>query len=131
VSFRVPTADVNRYVDLTVRTTKDTSYDAKSASGHEERPAETYLKGSSRIHEDEVVSSDFSPLRGVLDFDQGSESNEQAILQTRELDTTTNGATAAAWPTLLKIYAPEGHLRQSERERFLFAKAVRDRAAFF
>ena len=69
MAFRVPTPTVSA-VDLTVRTSKDTSYDEISAAM--KKASETYLKGILEYTEDEVVSSDFihSPASSI--FDKGS-----------------------------------------------------------
>src|SRR5574338_1456320 len=56
MAFRVPTPTVS-CVDLTVRTTKDTSYVEISAAM--KKASETYLKGILNYTKDEVVSSDF------------------------------------------------------------------------
>src|SRR5215813_5596349 len=56
MSFRVPTATVS-VVDLTFRSSKDTSYAEICAAMR--RASETYLKGVLEYTEDEVVSSDF------------------------------------------------------------------------
>src|SRR5258707_3747419 len=69
MSFRVPTATVT-VVDLTVRTTKDTSYAEISAAM--KKASETYLKGILEYTTDEVVSSDFIHSKSSSIFDQGS-----------------------------------------------------------
>ena len=69
MSFRVPTPTVS-VVDLTVRTTKDTSY--QEISGAMKKASETYLKGILEYTEDEVVSSDFIHSKASSIFDQGS-----------------------------------------------------------
>src|SRR5216684_1801126 len=69
MSFRVPTPAVS-VVDLTVRTTKDTSY--KEISAAMEKASETYLKGILEYTEDEVVSSDFIHSKASSIFDAGS-----------------------------------------------------------
>ena len=69
MSFRVPTPTVS-VVDLTVRTTKDTSY--KEISAAMKKASETYLKGILEYTEDEVVSSDFIHSRASSIFDAGS-----------------------------------------------------------
>src|SRR6478735_4029415 len=69
MSFRVPTPTVS-VVDLTVRTTKDTSYAEISAAM--KKASETYLKGILEYTEDEVVSSDFIHSEASSIFDQGS-----------------------------------------------------------
>jgi glyceraldehyde 3-phosphate dehydrogenase len=69
MAFRVPTATVS-VVDLTVRTTKDTSYAEISAAM--KKASETYLKGILDYTEDEVVSSDFIHYKASSIFDQGS-----------------------------------------------------------
>ncbi|MEX0819554.1 MAG: type I glyceraldehyde-3-phosphate dehydrogenase [Pirellulaceae bacterium] len=69
MAFRVPTPTVS-VVDLTVRTTRDTSYEEISAAM--QKASETYLQGILEVTNDEVVSSDFihSSLSSI--FDQGS-----------------------------------------------------------
>src|ERR1051326_8091125 len=69
MSIRVPTPTVS-VVDLTVRTTKDTSYAEISAAM--KKASETYLKGVLEYTEDEVVSSDFIHSKSSSIFDQGS-----------------------------------------------------------
>ena len=76
MSFRVPTPTVS-VVDLTVRTTKSTSYEEicklmKNAS-------ETYLKGILGYTSDEVVSSDFihDPLSSIFDAGSGIGLNDK------------------------------------------------------
>src|SRR5258705_2596947 len=69
MSIRVPTPTVS-VVDLTVRTTKDTSYQEISAAM--KRASETYLKGILDYTEDEVVSTDFIHSKSSSIFDQGS-----------------------------------------------------------
>jgi glyceraldehyde 3-phosphate dehydrogenase len=69
MSIRVPTPTVS-VVDLTVRTTKDTSYSEISAAV--KKASETYLKGILEYTEDEVVSSDFIHSKASSIYDQGS-----------------------------------------------------------
>src|SRR5882762_9331010 len=69
MSFRVPTPTVS-VVDLTVRTTKDTSYSEISAAM--KKASETYLKGVLEFTTDEVVSSDFIHCKASSIFDAGS-----------------------------------------------------------
>ena len=69
MSIRVPTPTVS-VVDLTVRTTKDTSYAEISAAM--KKASESYLKGILGYTEDEVVSSDFIHSKASSIFDQGS-----------------------------------------------------------
>src|SRR5689334_9672847 len=69
MAFRVPTPTVS-VVDLTVRTTKDTTYAEISAAM--KKASETYLKGILEYTEDEVVSSDFIHSKSSSIFDQGS-----------------------------------------------------------
>ena len=69
MAIRVPTPTVS-VVDLTVRTTKDTSYAEISAAM--KKASETYLKGILEYTEDEVVSSDFIHSKSSSIFDQGS-----------------------------------------------------------
>jgi glyceraldehyde 3-phosphate dehydrogenase len=69
MSFRVPTPTVS-VVDLTVRTTKETSYaEIKAAM---KKASETYLKGILAYTEDEVTSSDFIHDTHSSIFDAGS-----------------------------------------------------------
>jgi glyceraldehyde 3-phosphate dehydrogenase len=69
MSFRVPTPTVS-VVDLTVKTTKATSY--KEICAAMKRASETYLKGILAYTEDEVVSSDFIHDAHSSIFDAGS-----------------------------------------------------------
>jgi glyceraldehyde 3-phosphate dehydrogenase len=69
MSFRVPTPTVSA-VDLTVKTTRDTSYAEISAAM--KKASETYLKGILEYTEDEVVSTDFIHSKASSIFDQGS-----------------------------------------------------------
>jgi glyceraldehyde 3-phosphate dehydrogenase len=69
MAFRVPTPTVSA-VDLTVRTTKDTSYAEISAAM--KKASETYLKGILEYTEDEVVSTDYIHSKASSIFDQGS-----------------------------------------------------------
>ncbi len=69
MSFRVPTPTVS-VVDLTVRTTKETSF--KEISAAMKKASETYLKGILGYTEDEVVSSDFIHNTHSSIFDAGS-----------------------------------------------------------
>src|SRR5687768_18335388 len=69
MSFRVPTPTVS-VVDLTVRTTKETSY--KEICEAMKRASETYLKGILNYTTDEVVSSDFIHDKASSIFDAGS-----------------------------------------------------------
>src|SRR5580765_2177082 len=69
MAFRVPTPTVSA-VDLTVRTTKETSYAEISAAM--KKASETYLKGVLDYTEDEVVSTDFIHSKASSIFDQGS-----------------------------------------------------------
>src|SRR5712671_1068770 len=69
MSFRVPTATVS-VVDLTVRTSRDTSYAEISAAM--KKASETYLKGILEYTTDEVVSSDFIHSKASSIFDAGS-----------------------------------------------------------
>ncbi len=69
MSFRVPTPTVS-VVDLTVRTTKETSY--KEICAAMKRASETYLKGILAYTGDEVVSSDFIHDSASSIFDAGS-----------------------------------------------------------
>jgi glyceraldehyde 3-phosphate dehydrogenase len=69
MAFRVPTPTVS-VVDLTVRTTKETSY--KEICEAMKRASETYLKGVLEYTTDEVVSSDFIHCKSSSIFDAGS-----------------------------------------------------------
>jgi glyceraldehyde 3-phosphate dehydrogenase len=69
MAFRVPTPTVS-VVDLTVRTTKDTSYAEISAAM--KKASETYLKGILEYTTDEVVSSDFIHSKSSSIYDAGS-----------------------------------------------------------
>ncbi len=69
MSFRVPTPTVS-VVDLTVRTTKETSY--KEICAAMKKASETYLKGILEYTTDEVVSSDFIHCKSSSIFDAGS-----------------------------------------------------------
>ena len=69
MSLRVPTPTVS-VVDLTVKTTKETSYAEICAAM--KRASETYLKGILEYTEDEVVSSDFIHSKSSSIFDAGS-----------------------------------------------------------
>jgi glyceraldehyde 3-phosphate dehydrogenase len=69
MAFRVPTPTVS-CVDLTVKTTKDTSYAEIAAAM--KKASETYLKGILEYTEDEVVSSDFIHSSSSSIFDKGS-----------------------------------------------------------
>ncbi len=69
MSFRVPTPTVS-VVDLTVKTTKETSY--KEISAAMKKASETYLKGILAWTNDEVVSSDFIHCTNSSIFDASS-----------------------------------------------------------
>ncbi len=69
MSFRVPTPTVS-VVDLTVRTTKETSYAEICAAM--KKASETYLKGILAYTSDEVVSSDFIHDKQSSIYDAGS-----------------------------------------------------------
>ncbi|MBS0211479.1 MAG: type I glyceraldehyde-3-phosphate dehydrogenase [Planctomycetes bacterium] len=69
MAFRVPTPTVS-VVDLTVKTTKETSY--KEICAAMKKASETYLKGILAYTEDEVVSSDFIHDAHSSIFDAGS-----------------------------------------------------------
>jgi len=69
MSFRVPTPTVS-VVDLTVKTTKATSY--KEICAAMKKASETYLKGILAYTGDEVVSSDFIHDTHSSIFDAGS-----------------------------------------------------------
>jgi glyceraldehyde 3-phosphate dehydrogenase len=69
MSFRVPTPTVS-VVDLTVKTTKETSY--KEICAAMKKASETYLKGVLAYTSDEVVSTDFIHDTHSSIFDAGS-----------------------------------------------------------
>ena len=69
MAFRVPTPTVS-VVDLTVRTTRETSY--KDICAAMKKASETYLKGILEYTSDEVVSSDFIHCKASSIFDAGS-----------------------------------------------------------
>jgi glyceraldehyde 3-phosphate dehydrogenase len=69
MAFRVPVPTVS-VVDLTFKTTKDTSYAEISAAM--KKASETYLKGILEWTADEVVSSDFIHSTSSSIFDAGS-----------------------------------------------------------
>ena len=69
MSFRVPTPTVS-VVDLTVRTTKETSY--KAICEAMKTASETYLKGILAYTSDEVASTDFIHDKHSSIFDAGS-----------------------------------------------------------
>src|SRR6478752_6902100 len=69
MSFRVPTPTVS-VIDLTVKTTKDTSY--KDINAAMKKASETYLKGILAYTSDEVVSSDFIHDAHSSIYDAGS-----------------------------------------------------------
>ncbi len=76
MSFRVPTPTVS-VVDLTVRTTRETSY--KEICAAMKKASETYLKGILAYTEDEVVSTDFihDPHSSIFDGGSGIELNSR------------------------------------------------------
>ncbi len=69
MSFRVPTPTVS-VVDLTVKTTKETSL--KEITAALQKASETYLKGILGVTSDEVVSTDFIHDKRSSIFDAGS-----------------------------------------------------------
>jgi glyceraldehyde 3-phosphate dehydrogenase len=69
MAFRVPTPTVS-CVDLTVKTTRDTSYAEISAAM--KKASETYLKGILETTSDEVVSTDFIHSKASSIYDEGS-----------------------------------------------------------
>ena len=69
MAFRVPTPTVS-VVDLTVRTTKETSY--KDIVAAMKKASETYLKGILEFTDEQVVSSDFIHSKSSSIFDKGS-----------------------------------------------------------
>ena len=76
MSFRVPVPTVS-VVDLTVKTTRDTSYAEIAAAM--KKASETYLKGILETTKDEVASSDFihSPASSIFDAGSGIELNKR------------------------------------------------------
>jgi glyceraldehyde 3-phosphate dehydrogenase len=76
MSFRVPTPTVS-VVDLTVKTTKETSY--KEICDLMKKASETYMKGILGWTADEVVSSDFihDPHSSIFDAGSGIELNNK------------------------------------------------------
>jgi glyceraldehyde 3-phosphate dehydrogenase len=76
MSFRVPVPTVS-VVDLTVKTTRDTSYAEIAAAM--KKASETYLKGILETTKDEVASSDFihSPASSIFDEGSGIELNKR------------------------------------------------------
>ena len=76
MAFRVPTPTVS-VVDLTVKTTKETSYAEIAAAM--KRASETYLKGILACTSDEVVSTDFihDPSSSIFDAGSGIELNSR------------------------------------------------------
>src|SRR5262249_32276194 len=76
MSFRVPTPTVS-VVDLTVRTTKPTSY--KEICAAMKKASETYLKNILAYTNDEVVSSDFihDEHSSIFDASSGIELNNR------------------------------------------------------
>jgi glyceraldehyde 3-phosphate dehydrogenase len=76
MSFRVPTPTVS-VVDLTVKTTKATSY--KEICAAMKNASQTYLKGILGYTEDDVVSSDFihDPTSSIFDAGSGIELNSK------------------------------------------------------
>jgi glyceraldehyde 3-phosphate dehydrogenase len=69
MSFRIPVPTVS-VVDLTVKTTRDTSYQEIAAAMT--KASQTYLKGILETTKDEVVSSDFIHCQASSIFDEGS-----------------------------------------------------------
>jgi glyceraldehyde 3-phosphate dehydrogenase len=76
MSFRVPTPTVS-VVDLTVKTTKETSY--KDVCAAMKKASETYLKGILAYTADEVVSTDFihDNHSSIFDATSGIELNSK------------------------------------------------------
>ena len=76
MAFRVPTPTVS-CVDLTVRTSRDTSY--AEISSAMTKASQTYLKGILETTRDEVVSTDFvhSPVSSIYDEGSGIELNKR------------------------------------------------------
>jgi glyceraldehyde 3-phosphate dehydrogenase (phosphorylating) len=76
MSFRVPTPTVS-VIDLTVRTSKETSY--KDICAAMKKASSSYLKNILNYTEDEVVSSDFmhDPASSIYDAGSGIELNSR------------------------------------------------------
>jgi glyceraldehyde 3-phosphate dehydrogenase len=76
MSFRVPTPTVS-VVDLTVKTTKETSY--KEICSLMQKASESYLKGILGCTNEEVVSTDFihDPRSSIFDAGSGIELNSR------------------------------------------------------
>ncbi len=76
MALRVPVPTVS-VVDLTFKTTRDTSYAEIAAAM--KKASETYLKGVLETTKDEVVSSDFihSPASSIFDEGSGIELNKR------------------------------------------------------
>ena len=76
MAFRVPTPTVS-VVDLTVKTTKATSY--KEIAAAMKKASETYLKGILKYTTDDVVSTDFihDPASSIFDAGSGLELNSK------------------------------------------------------
>ncbi len=76
MAFRVPTPTVS-VVDLTVKTTKETSY--KEICAAMKKASETYLKNILAYTDDEVVSTDFihDPASSIFDAGSGIELNNR------------------------------------------------------
>src|SRR5437868_12735194 len=76
MSFRVPTPTVS-VVDLTVKTTKATSY--KEICAAMKKASESYLEGILAYTDDDVVSSDFihDPASSIFDAGSGIELNSK------------------------------------------------------
>jgi len=76
MAFRVPTPTVS-CVDLTVKTTRDTSYAEISAAMR--KASQSYLKGILETTSDEVVSTDFvhSSVSSIYDEGSGIELNKR------------------------------------------------------
>jgi len=76
MAFRVPVPTVS-VVDLTVKTTRDTSYAEIAAAM--KKASQTYLKGILETTKDEVVSTDFihSPASSIFDEGSGIELNKR------------------------------------------------------
>lgn len=75
MAFRVPVQTVS-VVDLTVKTTKSTSYAEIAAAM--KKASETYLKGVLEVTSDEVTSTDFihCPASSIFDIGSGIELNK-------------------------------------------------------
>jgi glyceraldehyde 3-phosphate dehydrogenase len=96
MSFRVPTPTVS-VVDLTVKTTKETSY--KEICAAMKKASETYLKGILEYTEDEVVSTDFIHDKPRRSSTPAPASSSTASSSSSSAGMTTSGAIPTASST--------------------------------